>query len=164
MSSLRALQMKDIDKMFEWMTDPEVVKSLVIGRYPISKEKVHDFIINSGIDRNNIHFAIVTEDDEYVGTVSLKNINYIDRNAEYAIAIRKNYWGKGYSKIATDLIIEYGFNQLNLNKIYLNVISSNIRANKFYQKYGFEEEGIFKKHMFLDGEYVDLNWYCIFNK
>lgn len=164
MPKLRELQIKDVDRMYEWMCDPEVTSSLVIGRFPNSKEKMQDFIKNSWIDRNNIHFAVVTDEDDYVGTVSLKNINYIDRNAEYAIAIRKDYWGKEFAKYATDEIITYGFKKLNLYKIYLNVISSNTRANKFYEKYGFLKDGVFKEHMYLNGELVDLNWYCILNK
>lgn len=163
MPRLRELQLKDAEKMYEWMSDREVTVSLAIGRYPNSKEKIEDFIKSSWSDKNNVHFAIVTDNDEYVGSVSLKNVNLIDRNAEYAIAIHKDYWGKEFAKYATDGIIEYGFKRLNLYKIYLNVISSNVRANKFYEKYGFEKEGTFKKHMFLDGKFVDLNWYCIFN-
>lgn len=164
MPRLRELQLRDIDKMYEWMSDPEVTESLAIVRYPNSKEKIEDFIRSSWTDKNNIHFAIVTDKDEYVGTVSLKNINLIDRNAEYAIAIHKEFWGAEFASFATDNIIDYGFNKLNLNKIYLNVISNNIRANKFYEKYGFIFEGTFKDHMFLNGKMIDLNWYGIFNK
>lgn len=166
MLRLRELQLTDIDFMYEWMSDPEVMRLLVIGRTLNSKEKIEDFIRNSWIDKENFHFAIVSEDNHYIGTVSLKNINYIDRNAEYAIAIRKEFWGKEHSKIATIEILKFGFLKLNLHKIYLNVMSKNIRANKFYCKFGFELEGILKEHLFLDGEYIDLNRYLSrdFNK
>lgn len=164
MPGLRALQLEDVDKIYEWMTDADVTDQLAIGRYPSSKEQINEFIKNSWRDRDNIHFAIVTDDNDYVGTVSLKNINYVDRNAEYAIVIHKDYWGKNYSKLATDQIIAYGFKKMNLHKIYLNVISSNTRATRFYEKYGFEKEGTFKKHFFSNGKLVDLNWYCIFNR
>lgn len=163
MPALRELQLNDADYMYEWMSDPEVVNSLVLGRYPNSRDKILEFVRSSWSDKTNIHFAIVTDENEYVGTVSLKNINYIDRNAEYAIVIRKDYWGKKYSKFATDEIIKYGFMKLNLHKIYLNVISSNKRANSFYEKYGFKKEGAFLQHMFINGEYVDLIWYSIIN-
>lgn len=164
MPRLRELKLKDVDMMYQWMSDDDVTKSLIIGRYPNSKEKVEEFVKNSWYDKNNIHFAIVDDSDNYVGTVSLKNINYVDRNAEYAIAIHKKYWGKNFAKYATKQIIEYGFNRLNLYKIYLDVISDNIRANKFYQKYGFVKEATFKEHMYINGKMVDLNWYCITNK
>lgn len=159
MCRLRELQLSDTNYIYEWMNDAEVVHSLLIGRNLNSKEKIQEFVKNSWSDRTNMHFAIVTDADDYVGTVSLKNINYIDRNAEYAIAIRKEYWGKNFAKIATDEILKFGFDKLNLHKIYLNVISKNTRANKFYIKYGFIKEGNLKEHLFLNGEYVDLNLY-----
>lgn len=163
MPKLRELQMKDASKMYEWISDSDVIGLLLISRHSNSIEKVYEFIRKSWTDRTNIHFAIVTDDDDYVGTVSLKNVNHIDRNAEYAIAIHKDYWGKEFAKFATDSIIEYGFGRLNLHKIYLKVSSSNVRANMFYEKYGFAKEGIFKQHMIINGEFVDLNWFCIFS-
>lgn len=164
MPKLRSLQIKDSRRMYSWMTDADASSQLTISRYPSSEETVIEFIRNSWVDRCNIHYAIVTDDDEYVGTVSLKNINQVDRNAEYAIAVSKEYWGKGYSKYATDEIVSYGFRILNLEKIYLSVASSNIRAVKFYEKYGFNKEGIFRKHIFINGKYDDLFWYSIFNE
>lgn len=164
MPRLRELQLKDLEKMYEWMTDPDVTHSLAIGRYPNSKANIENFIVKSWTDRNNVHFAIVTDQDEYVGTVSLKNIQWIDRNAEYAIALRKEFWGSEYAKFATDEILSYGFGKLNLHKIYLNVLSKNVRANTFYEKYGFIHEGTFKDHMFINGEMSDLNWYCMLKK
>lgn len=159
LARIRELQLSDMDYMYEWMSDTDVMGSLVLGRTINSKGKIEDFIRASWNDKTNIHFAIVTDENEYVGTVSLKNINYIDRNAEYAIAIRKEFWGKGFSKIATDELLKFGFYKLNMHKIFLNVISKNIRANKFYCKFGFELEGVLKEHLYLNGEYVDLNLY-----
>ena len=72
MLRLRELQLTDIDFMYEWMSDPEVMRLLVIGRTLNSKEKIEDFIRNSWIDKENFHFAIVSEDNHYIGTVSLK--------------------------------------------------------------------------------------------
>jgi len=65
------------------------------------------------------------DDGEYAGTVSLKNINYVDRHAEYAIVVRKEFWGTGVAKDATEAIIDYGFRKrrwvLNL-KVHLRSI------------------------------------------
>lgn len=164
MLNLRELRIDDLEYMYEAFNDPDISKSFLFTRYPLSKEKLVNFIESSWKDANNIHYAIVSEHDEYVGTVSLKNINYLDRNAEYAIITRKKFWGQKYAYKATKTIINYGFNTLNLNKIYLNVLSSNIRANKFYEKFGFVKEGIFKEHVYIDGKYEDLNWYYILKK
>lgn len=163
MIRLRSLKMDDAIFMLEYIDDFEISSSFKFTRYPFSLDGFKSFIQNSWNDRSNIHYAI-EEDDEYAGTISLKNINLIDRNAEYAIVIRKKFWGTGLAKEATELILNYGFNSLNLNKIYLNVLSSNERANKFYNKMGFDFEGSFKNHIFVNGKYEDLVWYCKFNE
>jgi diamine N-acetyltransferase len=159
---LRALRAEDSNFMMEYINDAEISSNFKFTRYPFSQEGFRNFIEKSWSDRTNIHFAI--EADEYAGTISLKNINNIDRTGEYAIVVRKKFWGTGIAKEATEKIIQYGFNTLNLEKIYLNVLTSNTRANKFYQKMGFDFEGSFKRHVFVEGKYEDLNWYCIFKK
>ena len=49
----------------------------------------------------------------------------------------------------------YGFNQLNLHRIFLMVISSNPRAIRAYEKVGFIREAVFRKHIYQNGEYCD---------
>lgn len=161
MDKLRALKLEDAKYMMEFIEDEEISKSFKFTRYPFSIDNFTSFIKNSWDDNKNIHYAIV--DDEYAGTVSLKNINYVDGTAEYAIVVRRQFWGTGISQQATSEILNYAFKTLNLRKIYLNVLSSNIRANKFYQKNSFVYEGSFKDHVLINGELEDLNWYCIFN-
>jgi len=162
MITLRALKSEDSKFMMEYINDVEISGNFKFTRYPFSQEGFKNFIEKSWADTTNIHFAI--EAEEYAGTISLKNINKIDKTAEYAIVIRKKFWGTGIAKEATEKIIQYGFNTLNLEKIYLNVLSCNSRANKFYQKMNFEFEGTFRKHVFVDGKYENLNWYCIFKE
>lgn len=161
MVTLRALRLEDVDMMYEFIEDNDIAENFMFTRFPNSKKGLSEFVTNSWGNQSDIHFAITNEEDEYVGTVSLKNINYIDRNAEYAIVLRKTFWGKNFAFEATKQIIDYGFQRINLHKIYLNVISSNTRANKFYEKFGFEKEGTFKEHFYVNGKYEDLNWYYI---
>lgn len=164
MIRLRPLIIEDATYMMEFINDKEISSNFKFTRYPFTIDSFKAFIQNSWNDKDNVHFAIEDEDGEYAGTISLKNINYIDRTAEYAIVVRKKCWGSGIAQEATSKIIEYGFGTLNLRKIYLNVLSTNERANKFYKKFGFEFEGTFKQHMLVNGKYVDLNWYCIISK
>ena len=162
--TIRELRIIDVEGIYSWMNDPEVINAFTPGKFPISKDAIELFIKNSWADRENVHLAIVDDDDKYAGTVSLKNIDFINKNAEYAIVIHKNYWRKGYSKFGTDQIVDYGFRKIKLNKIYLNVLSSNWRGIEFYEKYGFEREGVFREHIYVKGQPVDLIWYCLFNR
>lgn len=160
---LRDLKTSDLEYMLEWMRDREVTKNLQANFSAFTEQMALDFIAKSKNKENveNVHFAICDENDEYMGTISLKNINVKDKNAEYAIVTRTKAHGKGYAKIATKEILEYGFYTLNLEKIYLYVSVNNIAANKFYNKCGFIEEGVFRKHLNINGKLEDIRWYSI---
>lgn len=162
MICLRELQLDDVQYMYEFISDEDISSNFKFTRYPMSRENLIDFVRNSWSNKKNINFAIIDEGSkEYVGTISLKNINYIDKNAEYAIVIRKKFWGKDYAFESTKKILEYGFNRLNLHKIYLNVLEKNVRANKFYLKFGFVKEAVFQGHVYIDGKYENLIWYYL---
>ena len=71
----------------------------------------------------------------------MKNINKVDKNAEYAIVTRADAHGKGYARTASEEILKIAFEVLGLERVYLYVSVENIAANKFYQKFGFKSEG-----------------------
>lgn len=150
--------------MIEWMHDEEILSLFQNDFSKMTEEDVRNFIMFS-FTKENQHFAIVdNENDEYLGTISLKNINIKNRNAEFAICTRKKIRGCGVNNIAVKLLINYAFNNLKLHKIYLNVLSSNLRAKKFYEKMDFKYEGTFKNHIYIQGKYEDLEWYGIINE
>lgn len=161
---IRKLEKKDLPFMQEWMQDEQVSAHLQADFGSFTTEQIENFI-NSAMEQNesseHLHYAIVDENDEYMGTISLKNINKKDKNAEYAIVTRRVAHGKGYAKQATKDILKVGFLELGLEKIYLYVSVHNIAANKFYQKCGFVEEGVFRKHIMIHGELDDIKWYSL---
>ena len=164
MIKLRRIEFKDIPFMLEWMHDVETKTIFQNDFSTINEDMAKKFVESSFTDENK-HFAIVDDlDDEYLGTISLKNIDKKNKNAEYAISTRRKIWGTGISKEASILLLQYGFVDMHLNKIYLNVLSTNVRAKKFYKKLGFKYEGTFKQHLFINGEFQDLEWFGILEK
>lgn len=160
---IRRLEEKDAVGMLEWMHDSSVNCWFRFDFSKMEEKDVLDFIKNS-FNEENQNFALVDENDEYMGTISLKNISKKDGNAEYAIVTRKNAQGTGIAFNATKEIIEYAFEELGLHRVYLNVLEINERANSFYKKCGFTFEGISKEHLFLNNQYHTLNWYGIVKK
>jgi len=139
---LRRLEDRDAILMLEWMHDDNIVHFM---RTDFSKKTLADceaFIHLCQTDENNVHKAIVDDDDIYMGTVSLKNIDSDKHNAEFAIVIRKDAMGKGFSKFGMDEIIRYGFGKLNLDTIYWYVNRKNQRAIRFYDKNGYHEKNL----------------------
>lgn len=161
---MRKLELKDANKMMETLNDKSVTSTMRISLRSFSLDECKDYILNSNKDDKNIDFAITDEDDNWVGTISLKNIDYIKKEAEYAIITSKDVHGKGYSQKATKEILEYAFNELKLDKVYLYVSVNNIRANKFYQKVGFIFDRCERNGLKLGNEYQDINWYYALRK
>lgn len=131
---LRSLEMKDAELMLAWMHDKSVVEKLQTDFENKSLEDCRTFIANSQ-DNNNIHLAIVDEQDTYMGTVSLKHI--AGDTAEFAIAVRKEAMGKGYSIWAMKEIIRIAFEKYGVNAVYWCVAKDNLRALRFYDKNKF---------------------------
>lgn len=134
---LRELEITDADFMLEWMHDEDVVKDLKGNFLSKTKEDAVHFIENSISDERFIHYAIVDENDEYMGTVSLKNIDIETHNAEFGISVRKKAMGKGYSIFGMKNILSAGMRKLELEEIYWCVSSKNERAVRFYDKHFF---------------------------
>jgi RimJ/RimL family protein N-acetyltransferase len=161
---LRDLQESDVDGMLEWMHDPETKKWF---RYPMEKQTKADVLsfiqkarkTDKSEQGVSIHLAVADENDEYLGTISLKNIDYTSRNAEYAISIRQCTKGTGAAYKATKMLLAYAFDTLDLEKVYLNVLKENARAIAFYKKVGFKLEGESRKALYFNDKFHDLYWF-----
>lgn len=158
---LREPEEKDAQGMLSWM-HAESTKHIFANDFAsFTIDKVLNFIRHANDNDDCKNFVCVDDNDEYLGTISLKNIDYITKNAEYAVSFCPAAHGTGAAKFATEEILKYGFCELNLERIYLNVIPENVRANKFYQKMGFVFEGEFRKHVLINGELRNLRWYSM---
>ena len=159
---LRKILYKDIPFILEWMKDSNINKYFRFNPDNINEDSIRKFIDESNGDSFNFHYAITEDDDEYLGTISLKNINNIDKNAEYAIALRNKSIGTQIASVATKEILRIGFDDLKLAKVYLNVLSYNKRAIAFYEKMGFKYEGEFKNHVMIRQNLENLKWYAYY--
>ena len=121
--------------MLEWMHDSFVVEKLRGDFATKTMEDCATFIANS-ISEKNIHLAIADDHDEYMGTVSLKNI--IENTAEFAIVVHRDAMGKEYSIWAMREIFRKGFEEYNIESIYWCVDPNNARALRFYDKNDFQ--------------------------
>lgn len=133
---LRALALKDAPLMLEWMHDASVVENLQANFAAKTLADCEGFIRSCADTSENLHLAIVDDNDEYMGTVSLKHIRP-GRDGEFAITIRACAMGKGLSAFGMKEIISVGLGQLGLQKVYWCVSPDNARAVRFYDKNGY---------------------------
>ncbi len=132
--NVRYLDIKDAELMLEWMHDLDVVSDLYTDFMSLTLEDCKKFIKESKKNQENLHLAIVDQNDTYMGTVSLKHIDEDGKTAEFAITIRSCAMGKGFSKFGMTQILQIGIEKIGLKKIYWCVSKNNIRAIRFYDK------------------------------
>ena len=158
--NLRKLELRDAPLMLAWMHDKSVTEKLHANFASKTMEDAENFIKSSWDDKDNLHLAIASDTDEYMGTVSLKHIE--DGNAEFAITVRSEAMGKGYSWFGMESIIEKAFAELNLESVYWCVSRENPRAVRFYDKHNFHEvldvpEKALKRYNGMN----NLKWYSV---
>ena len=146
---------EDVEKCTEWLNDFETTdytgRSGILTTLDGERKYLEE---NSNPEAT---FVIVTlEDNKMIGTVSLEDINWINRTATLGIFIGdKEFRSKGYGTEAIRLILEYGFKYMNLYNIKLDLMEFNERALKCYEKCGFKEYGRRRKCKFVNGKYYD---------
>ena len=121
--------------MLEWMHDSNVTEKLKTRFGTKTLDDCRSFIRDSADGTKNLHLAIVNDEDEYMGTVSLKNLEA--DQAEFAITVRSCAMGKKYSQYGMKEIIRKGFEELKLQRIYWCVSPLNESAIRFYDKNGY---------------------------
>ena len=156
---LRELKKKDAPLMLAWMHDEGVVGKLRGNFASKTIEDCEAFIENS-ISDTDLHMAIASDEDEYMGTVSLKNIE--DGTSEFAITVRAESMGRGYSWFGMKSILEKAFDELGLESVYWCVSRNNERAIRFYDKHNFREIVDIPRKVLDRYDGIDnLKWYSV---
>ncbi len=162
----RAIDRNDLPTFLDWINDPEVRKG--IGIYlPFSMADEEDWfegMRKHPADEHNLAIEVHEpageggkESWKMIGSCGFFNLDGRIRSSEFGIMIGdKSYWNKGFGTEAVRLLVQHGFNTLNLNRIYLRVLENNPRAIRAYEKAGFKHEGRQRQAEFKDGKYVDL--------
>lgn len=155
---LRPLEESDINQRYlNWINNSKVARFLEVNLFPITKIELMAFYKQQKKSKIDIIFAIVAKNkDMHIGNIKLGNINYVHRYADLGIMIgERDFWDRGYGQEAINLLLNYAFNRLNLNKVILGVYGNHRAAIKCYRKIGFKVEGKIRKLLYFEGKYVD---------
>ncbi len=156
----------DIEFLLKVINDPVVTKYL---RFPNNLHFQKDEIewlqnLSKSQDKNKVFIIRESATNDAVGVIGLHNVDWYNRHAELGYLLKRESWGKGLATEASRLIIEYGFEILNLRKIYAFVKDGNEGSVRVLLKNNFNEIGRFKKHDYAPYEgYRDLLIFELFN-
>jgi RimJ/RimL family protein N-acetyltransferase len=156
---LRPAEKSDLPLFVRWLSDAETKRHLAL-RAPFSaamEEKWFEQAVERQ-GRNQYHFVIcLIADGRPIGAADLRDINLEDGHAAFGVVIgEKGEWNRGYGTEALSAICDFGFGQLRLERIELDVYSGNKRAQRSYEKAGFKVEGTLRHAHFADGRFADV--------
>jgi len=159
---LRILERSDIETTARWINGDYISDVMgVLPALPLAQQ--YDWFDKLKGDRSRFVFAIcMKEDGRHIGNAALGNIDYISRHTMFSIFIADHVdRAKGAGAEATELLLGFAFNRLNLNKVYLRTSARFEAAIKMYEKIGFVKEGVLRQHYYANGVYEDKAIYSI---
>lgn len=155
---LRAMEREDLVKSHEWVNDPEVTRGLGLI-LPMSMADEENWY-NAQRDPKEKPLAIEVRKGKgwkFIGNCGVFGIENVNRSAELGIMIGdKTEWDKGYGAEAMTLLLRFGFETLNMHRLFLRVYADNVRAVRSYEKTGFVLEGRLREAVYKSGKYDDV--------
>lgn len=154
---LRRLLHDDLENLVKWLNDERITRFLQQGDTPPTIDKLKQDYDVDGMANHQIPFAVIDKKtNKHVGWTGLFEIGWISRYAEMRIFIgEKKFWGKGYATESQKLLIEYGFDKLNLHRIAAGTNIECVGEQKALQKLFMKKEGTSREVMYRNGKYYD---------
>lgn len=151
---LSPMNVDDAETYVKWLNDFNITDGLGCTCRNTSLEDEKEWIKQNS---SASQFAIVNlVDDKLMGNCGIQGIDTIRQCAEVGLFIgEEENRNKGYGEEVLNLLLDYGFNCLNLNNIMLRVFSFNERAISCYKKVGFKEIGRRRQSYYLNGKFYD---------
>lgn len=157
---LRAIEREDLPDYVQWLNDPSVLEYFG-SQVPLSLAQEEKWYEDMLRDPSFRAFAVEFE-GQHVGGAGLSNIDGRNASAEVGLFIGlPEMWDRGLGFDVLNTLVRFGFEQMNLNRIYLRVFAGNERAIHLYEKAGFRHEGCWRQADFRHGRYHDLLWMSI---
>mgnify|MGYP003112275450 CR=1 FL=1 len=156
-TTLQSVKEHNIEQLRNWRNNPDLRKYFREYR-EISRPMQAAWFNKINNDNNQVNFEIHDkESDKIIGHCGLYYISWVHRHAEFGIYIGDfNFRNGGYGSDALRTLVKYGFEDLNLNKIWCEVYTNN-SALGVYERLGFVREGTLRQSYFNEGKYWDSN-------
>ncbi|UCG68553.1 MAG: GNAT family N-acetyltransferase [Thermoplasmata archaeon] len=162
---LRPLKDQDSESIYKNVKEYDIAKWTISIPHPYPKEGAMSFIQQSKKHMQSglaYHFAILSKDNsELMGVMSLIGVNMRHKNAELGYWVGKYHWNKGIATEAASRMLEFGFQDLNLQRISARCFHDNTPSIRVIEKIGMKYEGKFRKEILKENKFIDMAYYAI---
>lgn len=162
---LRDFEKGDWKSVHDYASDPEVVRYVDFG--PNTEEESKNFIQRTLAHqkeqpRNNFSLAIVLKaKNALIGGCGIYVSNPDNREGYIGYVLNRNFWGQGYATETARALVEFGFNQLKLHRIFATCDPQNVASAHVLEKIGMQLEGHFRENGWVKGKWRDSLVYAV---
>ncbi len=159
--SLHGLRSKDLSEdspYFNWLDDLSLDIYTERSYFPNNLKSYRSYYEHTCENSDILLLGIYdNQSGKHIGNISFQHINWINRNASINYMLGdKEFTGKGITTQACLMLMYYGFNKLNFERIWAGVSEAHLASQRVLQKVGLVEEGKKRKHILRQGNYYDV--------
>jgi RimJ/RimL family protein N-acetyltransferase len=154
--AFRVIEREDLETLRKLHNDPNTYLNLLNIDF-VDEEGQLEWWKNLYKKKDDKRYVICFADrpNVIIGRLRIQNINWLHNNCEVGLDIMPEYRGKGYGVKSYEMLLEFLFNHMNMNMVYLKVAEFNPNAKKLYEKVGFKETGRLPQFYYRHGKYWD---------
>ena len=156
--TLRVVEPEDWEVFYEWDKDTETARRGYFIPFPQSKAAAQKMAAEMALVRpeNDVfRFMILNKQGEVVGTLNTHSVERRDGTFSYGVAVRREFWGRGYASEAIRIVLKYFFAELRYQKCNVGIDDYNTESIRLHERLGFQLEGRLRRMRFTDGAYHD---------
>lgn len=153
---LRPFTLKDLDSLIRFGNNYQIAKNMT-NRFPhpYTEKDGKAFIGYASAESPHRILAIEVKGEAAGGIGVHPQTDIHCRNAEMGYWLAEPYWGKGIISRAIPLMLEYGFKNWDIDRIFARPFGTNVGSQRVLEKCGFELEARLKRTLYKNGEYID---------
>lgn len=149
---LKEVSLANSMDMFEIFSDEETLKYYDVE--PVHKvaevNKLIEVLQNRFKNKRGIRWGLYLKDSgKLIGTCGYHDVNGEALRAEIGYELSRDFWRKGYMKEALEAILDYGFNNMGLNRIQALVVPENEKSIGILKRVGFTKEGVLRDYEYF---------------
>lgn len=164
---LRPARMSDAQDLYEYSRDPEVARHVLWEAHrSIHQTRAYiRYLLRQYRNASPGTFVIVLRDSgKVIGTIGFMWVQPENRSSEVGYSLSRDYWNRGLMTEALAATLDFGFTQLNLNRIEAQHECDNPASGHVMKKAGMQHEGTLRQRIYNKGRYTDVELYAILRR
>jgi RimJ/RimL family protein N-acetyltransferase len=158
---LRPWTINDLDSLVTFANNANIAR-FMMNKFPHPYSRANgETFIQFAMQGNPPNIMAIEVDGKAAGGIGLHQLSDVEcKNAELGYWLAEDHWGKGIITQAVTQMVDYGFKNFDINRIFARPYGNNIASQKVLQKAGFLLETVLKETFFKNGQYLDEHIYA----